>query len=175
MIFLPGVQLESIEKQRRRAIDAKDLFTYYLDFAFENTSDRLDSLQLSSDKSGKSQCAIMTRRLMNLSKDLDAEGRVRESIEKYGERLEKDLLKAFDRAYRRGNFRDMRVRSFLCTLEYLQFPKEYAEVLYDFNGGTSVVQVFVNQHDFFIVREKLETRKATLWSNETSTQTRVLF
>jgi exocyst complex component 5 len=110
--FLLGVQLESIEKQRRRAIDAKDLFTYYLDFAFDNASDRLDSLQLSSEKSGKSQCAIMTRRLMNLSKDLDIEGKIRENIEKYGERLEKDLLKAFDRAYRRGNFRDMRVRSF---------------------------------------------------------------
>jgi hypothetical protein len=104
-----GVQLESIEKQRQRAMDAKDLFTYYLDFSYDGTSDRLDALQLSSDQSGKSQCAIMTRRLLTLSKDLDSEGRVRESIEKYGERLEKDLLKAFDKSYRRGDLREMRV------------------------------------------------------------------
>jgi len=31
------------------------------------------------------------------------------------------------------------------------------------------VQVFVNQHDFFIVREKLETQKPTLWTSETCT------
>ena len=127
--FLLGVQLEAIEKQRRRAIDAKDLFTYYLDFARDNTSDRLDSLQLSSDKSGKSQCAVMTRRLLNLSKDLDAEGKITESIEKYGERLEKDLLKAFDKAYRRGNFRDMRVCSFahfnMLTFFTRNMPKFY--------------------------------------------------
>jgi exocyst complex component 5 len=107
-----GVQLESIEKQRRRAMEAKDLFTYYLDFAYDNTSDRLDALQMSDEPKGKSQCAIMTRRLLTLSKDLDAEGRIRESIEKYGERLEKDLLKAFDKSYRRGDLREMRVRPF---------------------------------------------------------------
>jgi Exocyst complex component Sec10 len=28
------------------------------------------------------------------------------------------------------------------------------------------VQVFVNQHDFFIVREKLETQKPILWTTE---------
>jgi len=89
-------------------MDAKDLFTYYLDFAFDGTSERLDALQL-ADQNGKSQCAIMTRRLLTLSKDLDMEGRVRESIEKYGERLEKDLLKAFDKSYRRGDLREMRV------------------------------------------------------------------
>jgi hypothetical protein len=70
----------------------------------------LDALQLSLDQAGKSQCAIMTRRLLTLSKDLDEEGRIRESIEKYGERLEKDLLKGFDKAYRRGDLREMRVR-----------------------------------------------------------------
>ena len=103
------MQLEAIEKQRRRAMDAKDLFAYYVDFAYDKTSDRLDSLQQSPEPGAKSQCAIMTRRLLNLARDLDPNGKVRESIEKYGERLEKDLLKAFDRAYRRGDLREMRV------------------------------------------------------------------
>ena len=51
----------------------------------------------------------MTRRLLGLAKDLDTDGRVRESIEKYGERLEKDLLKGFDKAYRRADLGEMRV------------------------------------------------------------------
>ena len=92
-------------------MDAKDLFTYYLDFAYDKFSDRLDALQLSSDVAGRSQCAIMTRRLLALSKELDDEGHVRESIEKYGERLEKDLLNAFDKAYRHGDLRAMGVCS----------------------------------------------------------------
>ena len=109
LILCLGVQLEGIEKQRKRATDARDLFTYYLDFVYDNTSDRLDALLLGSGEEGKSKCAIMTRRLLSLAKDLDAEGRVREGIEKYGERLEKDLLKGFDRAYRRANLSEMRV------------------------------------------------------------------
>jgi exocyst complex component 5 len=100
--------LEAVEKQRRRAMDAKDLFTYYLDYLYDQTSDRLDSLQLSSDPTEKSKCAILTRRLLTLSKDLGDE-KVRESIERYGERLEKDFLKSFDKAYRRGDLREMRV------------------------------------------------------------------
>lgn len=92
-------------------MDAKDLFTYYLDYLYNQASDRLDSLQLSSDPTEKSKCAIMTRRLLNLSKDL-ADQKVRESIERYGERLEKDFLKSFDKAYRRGDLREMRVFPF---------------------------------------------------------------
>jgi hypothetical protein len=89
-------------------MDAKDLFTYYLDYLYDQTSDRLDSLQLSSDPTEKSKCAILTRRLLTLSKDL-GDAKVRESIERYGERLEKDFLKSFDKAYRRGDLREMRV------------------------------------------------------------------
>ena len=81
---------------------------------YDGISDRLDALQLSSGQSGKSQCAIMTRRLLSLAKDLDEEGRVRENIEKYGERLEKDLLKSFDKAYRRGDLREMGVDPSIC-------------------------------------------------------------
>ena len=157
--------MEALEKQRQRAMDARDLFLYYLDFVHDGTSDRLDSLNLSSDQEGRSKCATMTRRLLQLSKDLDAEGKVRETIERYGERLEKDLLKSFDKAYRRGDLREMRVfisLLFNCLTNF----QEYAKVLHDFNGGVSVVQMFVNQHDFFIVREKLEGQSPTLWSPE---------
>jgi len=75
----------------------------------------------------------------------------REVIEKFSETLEKDLLKQFDDSYRRQNFDDM---------------LECAKVLHDFNGGASVVALFVNQHQFFIDRSQLITDEVTT-DNET--------
>ena len=64
----------------------------------------------------------------------------REMIEKFSETLEKDLLKQFDDFYRKDNFEGM---------------KDCATVLHDFNGGASVIALFVNQHQFFIDRSQL--------------------
>ena len=75
----------------------------------------------------------------------------REIIEKFSETLEKDLLKQFDESYRRQNFDEM---------------LECAKVLHDFNGGASVVALFVNQHQFFIDRSQLITEEVTT-DNET--------
>lgn len=68
----------------------------------------------------------------------------REIIEKFSERLEKDLLKQFDEFYRKANFEGMR---------------DCATVLYDFNSGASVIGLFVNQHQFFIDRSQLITEE----------------
>jgi hypothetical protein len=68
----------------------------------------------------------------------------REIIEKFSETLEKDLLKQFDDFYRKANFDGM---------------KDCATVLQDFNGGASVVALFVNQHQFFIDRSQLVTEE----------------
>ncbi len=66
----------------------------------------------------------------------------RELIEKFLEKLEKDLLKSFDEFYRRQNFDGMR---------------ECALALRDFSDGNSVISLFVNQHQFFIDRAQLVT------------------
>jgi exocyst complex component 5 len=122
----------------------------------------------------KVRCAIIARQLMKMSQRLDpnswaqANGlkktngvtngvigyrdhNTRELIEKFSETLEKDLLKQFDDSYRRQNFDDM---------------LECAKVLHDFNGGSSVVALFVNQHQFFIDRNQLITEEVTT-DNET--------
>ena len=70
----------------------------------------------------------------------------REALEKFSETLEQDLLKQFNNSYRRQNFDDM---------------LECAKVLHDFNGGTSVIAAFVNQHQFFIDRDQLLTDEVT--------------
>jgi exocyst complex component 5 len=66
----------------------------------------------------------------------------RELIEKFLEKLEKDLLRSFDDFYRRQNFDGMR---------------ECALALRDFSDGNSVISLFVNQHQFFIDRAQLVT------------------
>jgi hypothetical protein len=38
----------------------------------------------------------------------------------------------------------------ICILLAEALPKHCAQTLLEFNGGASCVQVYVNQHDFFI-------------------------
>ena len=56
------------------------------------------------------------------------------------------MLKSFQDYYRRQNFGGMR---------------DCANVLHDFNGGASVVGLFVNQHQFFIERSQLITEEVS--------------
>ncbi|WVR04528.1 hypothetical protein IAU60_001532 [Kwoniella sp. DSM 27419] len=91
--------------------------------------------------------------------------RVRDEIERYCEKFEKEVLRLFDRSYRKGDPRMM---------------AHCAKTLQDFNGGASCVQIYVNQHDFFISKDRLleeavnpqsvtgedgEARPADLWTS----------
>lgn len=51
-----------------------------------------------------------------------------------------------------------------CSLFPTAFLQHFAQKLLDFNGGASCVQVYVNQHDFFInrVRKNTESDDTTL-------------
>jgi hypothetical protein len=74
------------------------------------------------------------------------------------------MLYLFDKCYRKGDPKLMHVRSFhpLWIQKVYTHPlcKHCAQTLLDFNGGASCVQVYVNQHDFFINRVR-ETKPAT--------------
>ncbi|TVY38364.1 Exocyst complex component [Lachnellula subtilissima] len=170
-----GERLEELDKQRRRAQDANFLIQCWSEVSEAGELTSLEEMirrQGSGDN--KVRCAIIARQLMKMSQRLDpnswaqANGlkktngvtngvigyrghNTRELIEKFSETLEKDLLKQFDESYRRQNFDDM---------------LECAKVLHDFNGGSSVVALFVNQHQFFIDRNQLITEEVTT-DNET--------
>lgn len=64
----------------------------------------------------------------------------RDLIDAYCERFERDMLKLFDKFYRRSDPRTM---------------AHIAKVLTSFNGGQSSVQIYVNQHDFFISKDRI--------------------
>lgn len=165
-----GERLEDLDKQRRRALDANFLIQCWLEVSEMGQLTSLeDMIRRQGSGENKVRCAIIARQLMRMSQRLDpaswaqtngsmrANGisngvvgnrghNTRELIEKFSETLEKDLLKQFDESYRRQNFDDM---------------LECAKVLHDFNGGSSVVALFVNQHQFFIDRSQLITDEVT--------------
>ncbi|KAI0663197.1 exocyst complex protein [Cubamyces menziesii] len=132
-----GEQMESVHQQRLRAQAAYDLIDYYGQFAKDDTT-RIDALK-KEGKEGRRKVAVLLRRLATVAKEVDLphSDKTRENIDRYCEKFEKDMLHLFDRAYRRGDPKMMH---------------HCAQTLLDFNGGASCVQVYVNQHDFFINR-----------------------
>ncbi|KAG9097375.1 Exocyst complex component 5 [Ceratobasidium sp. 370] len=134
-------QLESVHVARQRAQAAYDLFYHYNQLSRGDTSS-LDALKKEGkDREGTRQVAVILRRLNVVAKEVEVPGAdvTREHIEKYCEKFEKDMLRLFDRYYRKGDPKMM---------------ARCAQTLLEFNGGSSCVQIYVNQHDFFISKDR---------------------
>ncbi|KAI5119514.1 hypothetical protein M0805_002450 [Coniferiporia weirii] len=138
-----GEQLESVHIQRQRAQAAHDLINYYIQFSRGDTK-ALDVLRKERGKEGRRELATILRRLSAVAREVDlpAAEETREAIDKYCEKFEKDMLNLFDRCYRKEDPKMMH---------------HCAQTLQDFNGGASCVQIYVNQHDFFINRVRQVT------------------
>ncbi|EIW82063.1 exocyst complex component Sec10 [Coniophora puteana RWD-64-598 SS2] len=147
-----GEQLESVHIERQRAHAAHTLIDYYIQFSRGDTT-RLDALK-KEGKEGRSQVATILRRLTTVAREVDLPNaeKTREAIDKYCEKFEKDMLYLFDRCYRKGDPKLMH---------------HCAQTLLDFNGGASCVQVYVNQHDFFInkVRDAPAQNNDPMWNS----------
>ncbi|KAJ6190082.1 hypothetical protein N7519_000103 [Penicillium mononematosum] len=168
-----GKRLEELDRQRRRALDAHFLIQCWDGVCNRGEISLLESLRRSGTGEAKVRSAHIARQLLRISQRLDPQSwqehrarpnggygnssssedlsesstprrNTREIIEKFSETLEKDLLKQFDDFYRKANFDGMR---------------DCATVLQDFNGGASVIALFVNQHQFFIERSQLVTEE----------------
>lgn len=136
-----GEQLETLDRQRTRASETHDLIEYYYMFARGDTK-RLDKLRKDGGREGRLKAAMIARRLAVISREVDITGSAatREVIDAYCEQFERDMLKLFDKYYRRSD------------------PKmmfHIAQVLQSFNGGVSCIQIYVNQHDFFISKDRV--------------------
>ncbi|KAK6609310.1 exocyst complex component protein [Botrytis cinerea] len=154
-----GERLEDLDKQRRRAMDANFLIQCWIEVSENGSLISLEDM-IRRQGGGETNQRLDPASWANGSKKANGitNGIVgykghntREIIEKFSETLEKDLLKQFDNSYRRQNFDDM---------------LECAKVLHDFNGGSSVIGTFVNQHQFFIDRSQLIAEEVTT-DNET--------
>lgn len=136
-------RLEKLSLQYEKSVESSFLINSYLNLNKRGSSADLEKLWDSNIPSDKRKCANVVRQLQVLSRkleDVDNGERARDTVDKFAEKLERDLLNDFDNAYRSADLVAM---------------KESADVLTDFNGGSSVVQMFVNQHDYFIVQENL--------------------
>jgi exocyst complex component 5 len=166
-----GEKLEELDRKRRRAQDANFLIQCWTEVHDSGSLTTLEEIQRQGGAENKVRCAVIARQLMRISQRLDPaswsqsngngvrtngitngvtgasrQHNTREVLEKFSETLEQDLLKQFNNSYRKQNFEDM---------------MECAKVLYDFNGGASVIAVFVNQHQFFINRDQLMADEVT--------------
>nr|POF12964.1 exocyst complex component sec10 [Quercus suber] len=172
-----GERLEELDRQRQRAQDARFMLQCWVEVSERGDLSSLDDVRRTGGGEGKIRCAHIARQLLKIAQRLDpaADGggpnahtngvkfangdgedtddayrgrktghQPREIIEKFLEMLEKDLLKSFDDFYRRQNFDGMR---------------ECAVALRDFSDGSSVISLFVNQHQFFIDRSQLVTEE----------------
>jgi hypothetical protein len=151
-----GERLEELDRQRKRALDAKFLIECWQEVSERGELNILEDHRRSGDIV---RCAEIARQLLRISTRLDPDynsqvngdarngvkkrqtqvpkHNTKEVIEKFLENLEQDLLSRFDECYRRPNYNGMR---------------DCAVALRGFNEGSSVIATYVNQHTFFIER-----------------------
>ncbi|KAF1912552.1 exocyst complex component Sec10-like protein [Ampelomyces quisqualis] len=151
-----GERLEELDRQRKRALDAKFLIECWQEVSERGELNILEDHRRSGDIV---RCAEIARQLLRISTRLDPEGgqpvngdarnglkkrpapgpkhNTTEIIEKFLENLEQDLLSRFDECYRRPHYGGMR---------------DCAIALRGFSEGSSVIATYVNQHTFFIER-----------------------
>jgi hypothetical protein len=158
-----GEKLEELDRQRKRALDAKFLIECWQEVSERGELNILEDQRRSGDIV---RCAEIARQLLRISTRLDPEAgqqvngdsrngakrktvtgpkhNTKEVIEKFLENLEQDLLSKFDECYRRPNYPGMR---------------DCAVALRGFSEGASVIATYVNQHLFFIDRNQLITEE----------------
>ncbi|UPX11690.1 Exocyst complex component 5 [Ascochyta rabiei] len=161
-----GERLEELDRQRKRAMDARFLIE-----CWQEVSERgeLNILEDHRRSGGIVRCAEIARQLLRISARLDPENsqrpngvevngnkrktmaqhkhNTREIIEKFLENLEQDLLSKFDECYRRPNYDGMR---------------DCAVALRGFSDGSSVIATYISQHSFFIDRHQLVSEELAL-------------
>lgn len=164
-----GERLEELDRQKRRAEDAKFLIICWQEVSERGDLSHLEDIRRMGGSEGKVKCAQIARQLLRISHgldegatagsatnglkltnghvDVDGHGGKTEAanaaIEKFLESLETDLLDQFDTFQRQHNEDGMR---------------DCATALYDFGEGASVIGRFVNQHDFFLERIHMVTQ-----------------
>ncbi|KAF9132469.1 Exocyst complex component 5 [Mortierella sp. 14UC] len=136
-----GEKLETADKQRARAVLSKKLMEYFMQFN-DGRCPTLESLMTQQGLEGQIEAARILRQLAVISKEVDLpETQVaRDGIERFREQFETDMLSSFDKAYRQADPKVM---------------AHCAKALLEFNGGHSCVQIYVNQHDFFMLHSKV--------------------
>ncbi|GEQ70090.1 hypothetical protein JCM33374_g3766 [Metschnikowia sp. JCM 33374] len=135
--------LNKITNSRDRSIETIFLIRSYHGFYTKEKYEPLEKLRTARDSASRMKCAKTVNNLLVLAKkiklligNLPKVNKCVTSIEKYGETMEQALVERFEIASEENDFDEM---------------SEIAKVLFDFNGGSSVVSAFMNKSDLFLV------------------------
>lgn len=134
-----GEQLETLDKQRSRASESRDIIEYFMEFQ-EGHPDRLQLLCEGSEEgqlrvrfslkirasnaetqsqeshyASLTQAAVICRRLNAVAKEVDTHVQARIGIEKFCESFEKEMLQDFDKAYKDVDIRVMAVSEIIAV------------------------------------------------------------
>lgn len=154
-----GQSLNKISNSRDRSTETIFLIRAYHGFFTKSKYDPLEKLRTSKKYEDKVKCAKTVNNLLTLAKkiissDIPKTLQCVTVIEKFGETMERDLLKKFDVYYESDEYERMR---------------EVASILHQYNGGSTVIQLFVNKHDFMMDIENLDDNSIidneTVWQN----------
>lgn len=127
-------RLTRLSNQYEQTSSTKFLINCFLSFV--NVGESPDLLKLwQGNAAERKMCATITSQLQSLNKRIGDVKGSQDKIDKFAEQLERGLLDEFSNAYVSAD---------------LQLMRECADVLSDFNGGGSTIQVFINQHDLFM-------------------------
>lgn len=152
-----GKSLNEISSSRDRSRETIFLIRAYHGFYTKEKYDPLETLRVSRSYDDKVKCAKIVSDLMVLAKklespDLPKTGKCLKVIEKFSETMELYLLNRFEVASEENEFEMMR---------------EIADILYQFNGGGSVVQAFVSNNNLLLEADRAESpEESSILDNE---------
>lgn len=132
-----GKSLTKITNSRDKSNGIIFLIRAYHGFFTKEKYDPLNELHKSNNYEDRLKCARLVNNLLGLSKKIASTDLPRTEhcvtvIEKFCETMERDLLSNFDAYYESDEYESMR---------------EVANILFEFNGGSNVIQLFLNKHD----------------------------
>lgn len=148
--------LNKITNSRDRSAETIFLIRTYHGFYTKEKYDPLEKLRTARDKASKIRCARTVNNVLTLAKKIEAlTGAVPKvakcvtTIEKYSEMMEQALIERFELASDNVDmdFDEMR---------------DIAEVLFSFNGGSSVVLAFMNRSELFHEEDHDESQYSVL-------------
>lgn len=149
-----GRSLNKITNSRDRSTETIFLIRAYHGFYTKERYEPLEKLKSSNIYEDRVKCAKTIVDLLTLAKKIASPELAKANhcvnvIEKFSETFEKELLIKFDVYFEDDQFDKMR---------------EIASILHQFNGGATVVQLFVNKHDFMLDSDN--TEDSTMLDNE---------
>lgn len=140
--------LNKITNSRDRSMETIFLVRAYHGFYTKEKYDPLEKLRTSKTIDPRTKCAKTVKNLLTLAKKIETitgnlpkVSKCVNSIQKYSEMMEQTLIDRFEIASEDNDFEEM---------------SQISQILFEFNGGSSVVLAFMNKSDLFFESDQDE-------------------